>query len=149
SLFVGMLQSRADLLADGDDLLPGEPAAALKQGLQRLAVHELHDVKGGLAVAAGGVQTNDVRVVQFLKDFRLALEAGQGSRMGVVTAGDDLDGHDLTGLHVPAAEDRAHGAAADLVLDGERPNLLADPHVLSPGKPPQRHKSTKKTGKTL
>ena len=69
-------------------------------------------------------------MVELLEDFGLALEAGDGVGVAVAEAGGhDLDGDDLAGLDVAAAVDGAHGAAAEFLVDGERPQLLPDQHM--------------------
>ena len=77
---------------------------------------------------ADAEQADDVGMAKLAQDVGLALEALD--RLGVFAhAGQhDLDGDALAGLGVGAAVDGTHGAGAELLLDGERPDLLSNQH---------------------
>jgi len=126
--FVRVLQARAKLLAERDDFLPRDPAAAEQQVIERFAFDVLHRVERRVLQAAAGVQADDVGMLELLEDVGLALETGLGVRAGAQSGGHDLDGHARPLLHVPRAIHRPHRAAAQLLLDGERADLLSDEH---------------------
>ena len=78
---------------------------------------------------AGAEEADDVGMVELLEDVRLALEAlGGPAAAGAQAGGHHLDGDELARLGVAAAVDGPHGAAAEFLVDDERPDLLSDEH---------------------
>ena len=125
-LLVGVLQGGAELLAELNDFLPRQPAPAAEPVLQRLALDELHGEKRSALVPAGGVEADDIGVLELFEDGGLALEAGLGTFTLQDAGQHHLDGDRQPGFRVGSAVDGAHGPAAELFLNEERPDVLAD-----------------------
>ena len=137
---VCVLQRVAQLPAQREDLLPGEPAVAVAQGLageaaaafeddvERLALDVLHDEEGRLLVVAGADQADDVRVLELLEDAGFAFEPLDGRFIAEQDVRDHLQGDALARPAVDRAEDGAHRPAAQFPLDVERADLFADQH---------------------
>src|SRR5262249_3370534 len=125
-LLVGVLQRGADLPADVDDFLPRTAEPAAEHIVERLALDKLHREEWGSLVVPGGVEAHDVRVFELLEDFALTLEAAPGRLVAAEAEGNDLEGHGAVFGHVRYLVDRAHGPAAELLLDGEVSHSLAD-----------------------
>jgi hypothetical protein len=105
--------------------LPGaEPPQLLEHAVEPLALDELHDVVGRLALLADAEDGHDVGVVELGRGPRLALEPAAGLGVLEHLPGEHLQGHmpaqrDLLGL-----VDDAHAAAAHLADDAVVAELL-------------------------
>ncbi len=95
--------SRGDLGgASGRDRAVVEPLA------QRLAVEQLHDCEGDAIGGSEIVDREDVGVGKGRNGSGLALEAGEGRRVGGHIFGKHLDGDFASELRIPCAVDLAH-----------------------------------------
>jgi hypothetical protein len=112
AVLVGVAEGLADLGRDLDRLLEVVGAALLEAG----AYQQLHHEVRHLQVLADVVDGDHVRVVEGGDRAGLAEDAIAGVTDLAVGA-EDLDRHRALELDVPAAEDDAHAAAADLLVE--------------------------------
>src|SRR5436190_22296189 len=130
-LLVSVLQGRADLPAQLDDFLPGQSAAALEDMVERLALDVLHRIIGGTLESAGDIEAHNITGTELFEDFRFALEPCQGRVITSQPRRHDLERDPLAGLAVACLIDRAHGAAAQLLLDLKGSHTLPGSHTPS------------------
>ena len=105
-------------------LRPAEPPQFVEHAVEPLALDELHDVIGRLALLADAEDWHDVGVVELRRGPGLALESPAGPGVAEHLRGQDLERHmppqrDLLGL-----VDDAHPAPADLADDAVVAELL-------------------------
>src|SRR5262245_9546904 len=123
-----MLQGGAELLAEADYFLPGERTAAVENIRQRLALDELHGEERRALVPAGGVETDDVGMLELFENRGLALEPCLRRFTLQRSWQHDFDGDRQPGLCVDRPVDATHSAAADLLLHEKRADMFADEH---------------------
>ena len=92
---------------------------AVDQRAQVLAVDPLHDDVGAVAVPAGPVHGDDMRVLHRGGHPRLAGKAGKVVRLGGDLDGDELERDDAVQRDLPRAVDDPHASAARDVQDLE------------------------------
>ena len=120
AVLVRVAEGLADLGGDLEGLLEGLGAAFLEAG----AFDELHHEVGHALVLADVVHGDDVRVAEGGGGARLAEEAFAGvADPGV--CGENLDRHPALEVGIPGAEDDAHAATADLLVEA----VAAGEHV--------------------
>ena len=112
------LERREDLLGDLEGLLLRQRPFALDALGEALPLEELHDLEGLAVVEVTEVEDlDDVRVAERARDPRLAQEAPLRLGPRIVAAVEDLERDGLADALVHGAEDGAHAAAADQLLD--------------------------------
>ena len=116
ALLVGHGQCVGHVADDAHRLGHGELAHARQLGAERFALDEGHDVEEEVALAAGGQEGDDVRVLQPRRQAHLALEALDADGRGGFRR-EDLHHHLALDLHLFGEEDAAHPAAAELAQD--------------------------------
>jgi hypothetical protein len=87
--------------------------------IKRETVDQLHRVEVGAVLLAGGVDGDDVGVVQPGRRFRFAAEALNGFFGQPQAGAEDLEGDLAVEGDLPRFVDHAHAAAADLAHDLE------------------------------
>jgi hypothetical protein len=112
AVLVGVVEGLADVDCDLDRLLEVFGPTLL----EARTLEELHDEVGHVLVLADVVDRDHVRVAEGGDRARLAEEALAGVADLAVGA-HDLDRHRPLELDVPGAEDDAHSAAADLLVE--------------------------------
>ena len=112
AVLVGVGQGIAELGGDLDGLFEGLGFAFL----EARAFDQLHDEVGHVAVFADVVDGDNVRVAEGGRGAGLAEEALAGVADLEVGA-EDLDRNRALEVRIPGAEDDAHAAAADLLVE--------------------------------
>ena len=129
---VGDAERAGDIEPDAADLPRGEPAATPQPRREVLAVDELHDQVGLVAVGARVQAGDDVRVAEDGGGQRLAPEA-----LGEVGVGGDLGAQQLD-------RDRPLGAYVDGPMDRRHPAATDDrPEPVAPAEEPHRAAATR------
>jgi hypothetical protein len=113
SLGVGVRQRLGDLQGDGQQPRPvrRRVGALGQEGLQRLALDQLHGEERPRAEAADVVDRHHAGVLQLAADLRLLEEAPGDFWPSDILLQQHLDGH------VAAAQHRPHAAAGNLALE--------------------------------
>ena len=112
AVLVGVAEGFAELGGELDGFFEGFGFAFL----EARAFDQLHDEVGHVLVLADVVDGDHVRVAEGGRGAGLAEEALAGVADLVVGA-EDLDRHRALEVRVPGAEDDAHAAAADLLVE--------------------------------
>jgi hypothetical protein len=112
AVLVGVAEGVAELSGDLDGLFEGLGLALL----EARALDQLHDQVGHVLVLADVVHRDHVRVAEGGGGAGLAEEA-LASVADLVVSAKDLDRDRSLEVGVPAAEDDAHAAAADLLVE--------------------------------
>ncbi len=94
----------------------GEFPLARQLGAERFALDEGHDVEEEVALAPGGQEGDDVRMLQAGGESHLTLEALDAHGGGGLR-GEDLHDHLALDLHLFGEEDATHPAPAELAQD--------------------------------
>ena len=110
--FVGCLQGAGHLHDHPQRRPPRLRTVAAHEGLDRLAVHELHGVEVGLGVVPEVVNDGDVAMVEAGGGARLAQETVARAFLVHVQGVNDLQGDDLVQVVVDGLVGDAHRAPA-------------------------------------
>jgi hypothetical protein len=150
---VGGAEGGGDAGGEGDGLAHGE-GLALEAGLEVLAVEPLH---GQVELARGRLAVGDVADDAGVRELREQLDLALEPRGAVpVRVGDDLDRHGLVRGAIAGAEDLAHAAGSDRLLDLEPLTQQSpEPHrraliilrgTIADNREPPRHSSQRDPG---
>ena len=110
----------AQLRHDAHGFLQVEALGCVEEGLELLALDELHDEVGDVALLAEVVHLHDVRVVEARHGLRLAHEPHREILAGIlveVALEDGLDRHAAAEARIDAFVDDTHRALAEDALD--------------------------------
>jgi hypothetical protein len=124
AVVVGVLERRANLDADVDDLVPREPPAGAQCVLQAGTFHQVHDEIGRPLFLAIPLQRNDVLVPQPLQRFHFSQKTLAKAGIDCQRFRQDLDGRRDAGLLMHARVHRPHPTTAQQPLDAIRTQMF-------------------------